>query len=108
MNGWKWVPVEPTDVMVERICAAHAGGGWPDDYGLTAQRIRREHARGGYASMLAAAPTPPAEAVTDAMVEAAVDAWTVGGGWRDRRDASLMRQRMRAAITAALAARGRP
>lgn len=74
MSEWKWVPVEPTDAMVEHICAAHAGSGWPDDYGLTAQRNRRERARSGYASMLAAAPTPPAEAVTNAMVAVARDA----------------------------------
>lgn len=101
MNRWKWVPVEPTDVMVERICAAHAGGGWPDDYGLTAQRIRREHARGGYASMLAAAPTPPAEAVSAAMVRAAERAHDDMRG----NDPGFCRKAVPAMIAAALAAR---
>ncbi len=107
MNRWKWVPVEPTDVMVERICAAHAGGRWPDDYGLTAQRIRREHARGGYASMLAAAPTPPAEAVTCS--NAALQAFQRFADYDAKTDCYVVQaDDLRPAIDAALAAKEQP
>jgi len=57
VEGWRVVPVDPTDAMVEAMCKAHAGfAKWPDDYDGTAQRLRREYARIGYAAMIAAAP----------------------------------------------------
>lgn len=50
------VPREPTPEVIERICSAHAANSfWPDDYGATTQRLRRQSARMGYAAMIASA-----------------------------------------------------
>ena len=57
-EGFVVVPREPTESMVEAICAAHAAGGWPDGYGKHAQGLHRAHAQIGYRAMLAAAPKP--------------------------------------------------
>ena len=57
-EGMVMVPREPTESMVEAICAAHAAGGWPDGYGKHAQGLHRAHAQIGYRAMLAAAPKP--------------------------------------------------
>ena len=55
-DGMVLVPSEPTDAMVEVICDRHAGKSvWPDDYGHSAQAIRRRQARDGYRAMLSAA-----------------------------------------------------
>ena len=58
-DGWKLVPCEPTEAMIEAICGAHAWGEWPADFDPRAQKIRREAARNGHAAMLAASPPPP-------------------------------------------------
>ena len=57
-DGFVVVPREPTESMVEAICAAHAAGGWPDGYGKHAQGLHRAHAQIGYRAMLAVAPKP--------------------------------------------------
>lgn len=60
--GFALVPLEPTPTMIEAICADHAPGLWPNDYGEYARGIRRSNARAGYIAMLAAAPAVSASA----------------------------------------------
>jgi hypothetical protein len=57
---------------------------------------------------LYAAPPPAADAVSEAMTDAALNAWWGGDYWRDDEDSVVAESRrsMRAAIAAALAARG--
>ena len=90
MNGWKWVPVEPTAGMLAEAERALDRTNW--DY--IDERL--------WEAMLAAAPTPPADAVTGAMARAAIDAYCTTAD--SARGTAL--DAMRAAITAALAARG--
>jgi hypothetical protein len=54
-----------------------------------------------------AAPPPAADAVSEAMTDAALNAWWGGDYWRDDEDSVVAESRrsMRAAIAAALAAR---
>lgn len=88
MSKWRWVPVEPEQEMLD---AAYDAQGYQARQGM----------RAAWAAMLAAAPTPPADAVTDAMVAVA----------RDAHRAAMLSTNgdrvaaMRAAITAALAAK---
>lgn len=88
---WQRVPVVPTVDMLDAFRVADGDRSGPD---FTA----------AYRAMLAAAPTPPAEAVTGAMVAVA----------RDAHRAAMLATNgdrvaaMRAAITAALAAKEQP
>jgi hypothetical protein len=83
------VPVEPEQEMLD---AAYDAQGYQARQGM----------RAAWAAMLAAAPTPPADAVTGAMARAAIDAYCTTAD--SARGTAL--DAMRAAITAALAARG--
>lgn len=60
---WVTVPAEPTPEMVEEICRSHTTEEWPNAFGASAQEIRRDYARAGWAAALAAAlaaaPHPP-------------------------------------------------
>lgn len=81
-----------------RLSAAPCRG-WPECPRCNARRTR----------FCAAAPTPPADAVTDAMVEAALDACAREGDepWRQLPEevVAMLKVDMRAAIAAALAAK---
>lgn len=70
-DGFTQVPVEPSPIAIERICAASADEDWPEGYGKSAQAIRRRNARLAYAEMLAAAAPTPAAATTDGAAEVA-------------------------------------
>lgn len=95
MSEWKLVPVEPTAGMLAAGVAAESNAPTHVQERLTLY---------AYRAMLAAAPTPPAEAVTGAMVAVA----------RDAHRAAMLATNgdrvaaMRAAITAALAAKEQP
>lgn len=101
MNGWKWVPVEPTPRMLAAGVAAEANAPTHVQERLTLL---------AYRAMLNAAPPPAADAVSDAMVEAALDACAREGDepWRQLPEAvvAMLKVDMRAAIAAALAAMG--
>lgn len=109
MNGWKWVPVEPTPEMAVEGARSlidgqesRPGTSWADE------------ARTAYRAMLNAAPSPAADAVSvDALMEMAQEyasAWSLVGGPFDRGDmldeAEDAKERLRRAIAAAFAARG--
>ena len=88
MSEWKWVPAEPTDVMV--------AAGWIDKEDVGPDDI--------YRAMLAAAPTPPAEAVTCS--NAALQAFQRFADYDAKTDCYVVQaDDLRPAITAALAAK---
>lgn len=47
---------EPSDEMVEAICAAHTRCRWPEDFDKHAQALRRDDAIIGWIDALAASP----------------------------------------------------
>lgn len=47
---------EPSEEMVENICAAHTRSRWPEDFGKQAQALRRESAILGWVSALSSSP----------------------------------------------------
>lgn len=91
MSEWKLVPVEPTAGMLAAGVAAESNAPTHVQERLTLY---------AYRAMLAAAPTPPADAVTDAMQSAGEAAYDKV--LRSTDDRSRV---VRAAITAALAAK---
>lgn len=44
-DGYLAVPLELSPDMVEAICASHTRARWPDDFGPSAQVLRRQYAR---------------------------------------------------------------
>jgi hypothetical protein len=67
--GWKLVPIETTEEMIENGCKLTAHNcTWPDDYGLQAQNIRRENIELAYKAMLAASPPSQAQAQDNEIV----------------------------------------
>lgn len=68
------VPVEPTEEMIDAICAGSTECQWPDDFGKSAQAMRRELASRAYRALLSAAPQAEgAGPVTSEMLRAVVD-----------------------------------
>lgn len=115
-DGWKLVPVEETEEMLDAANGAlqalidsvppeERPKRWPRDSG--GYRIRtREKMSARYRAMLSAAPPAPAAEVSDEMVEAALESWYIRAAFLERRDLHPLEQvkiRMRAALTAALA-----
>lgn len=59
MEGWRWVPVEATEEMVEAICRDTTKYEWPASFDIEHQAKRRAFARAAWVAALAAAPHPP-------------------------------------------------
>lgn len=47
---------EPSEEMVEEICAAHTRARWPEDFDKTAQALRRDDAILGWVAALSSSP----------------------------------------------------
>ncbi len=58
LEGWRWVPAEATEEIVETLCRESTRADWPDDFGAEAQAIRRHNAIVAYRKAIAAAPHP--------------------------------------------------
>jgi hypothetical protein len=98
MNGWKLVPVEPTAGMLAAGVAAESNAPTHVQERLTLY---------AYRAMLAAAPTPPAEAVTCS--NAALQAFQRFADYDAKTDCYVVQaDDLRPAIDAALAAKEQP